>query len=142
MQNTVAVTLVGNITADLDLNYTKAGTPVTNFNVATTGRFFDPKTEEWMDAETVFTRCVLWNVPAENAVESFHKGDRVIVTGNMTAKPWTDEEGNNRTNYELAVTEMGASVTFATLAITRNKKEEVEKTATKTATRKPVARKR
>lgn len=150
MQQNVSVTLVGNVTADLELNYTKAGTAVTNFNVASTPRFFDAKNEEWKDGETVFTRCVLWGSPAENAIESFGKGDRVVAVGNMSAKPWEDEDGNKRINYELVVSDIGPSIQFATTEVTRNTKlagdedeEEVKKpVAKKPATRKPATRKR
>lgn len=142
MRNVVSVTLVGNVTTDLDLNYTQAGTPVTNFNVATTPRFYDAKKEEWVDGETIFTRCVLWNTPAENAAESVHKGDRVIVTGEMTAKSWEDDEGNAKVNYELVVSELGVSVAFATLAVTRNGKKEENKPSPKAPAKKATARKR
>jgi hypothetical protein len=68
----------------------------------------------------------------------------------MSAKPWTDEDGKNRINYELVVADMGASTQFATLDITRNTKvngdedeDEVKKpVAKKPATKRAPARKR
>lgn len=144
MQNAVTVTLTGNITTDIEVNYTKSkpATPVANFNVATTPRYFDSKKSEWVDGETIFTRCVLWNQPAENAGETYHKGDRVILTGAMVAKPWVTEDGEERVNYELQVTDIGPSTMFATAVVTRNAKKDEEKPAAKTAVKKSRAGKR
>lgn len=151
MQNNVAVTLSGNIVADLEVNYTKSkpAVPVTNFNIASTPRYFDSKKNDWVDAETIFTRCVLWNQHAENAAESYHKGDRVLVTGVMVAKPWTDtnDDGEEikRVSYELHVSDIGASTLFSTLKIERvtaDSDDDVEEAPAKKPARRAPARKR
>lgn len=134
MSNDIALTVVGNLVADPELRYTQGGEAVANFTVATTPRRYSTESQEWEDGETIFTRCTLWREAAENLASSLEKGMRVIVTGNMEAKPWEDKEGNRRVNHEVNVQDIGPSLRFAIAKV--NKVEPPKKEAAK----KPVAR--
>ena len=106
MSGETTITVIGNLTADPELRYTQSGTPVTNFTVASTPRTFDRQTNEWRQF-------------AENVAETLTKGMRVIVSGNLKARSYTDRDGNRRTSYEIDVNEVGPSLRFATAKVAR-----------------------
>ena len=111
--NSQEITVVGNLTADVELRYTPAGNAVANFTVAKNTRYFDTGTNEWVDGETLFFRCNVWREQAENlAASGIKRGSRVIVTGNLQARSFETKEGEKRTVWELTVEEIGASVRF------------------------------
>lgn len=120
MSGETQITIVGNLTADASLVFTKSGTPVANFTVASTPRRFDKQRNEWVDGEPMFLTCSVWHQYATNVAESLVKGMRVIVQGNLKARSYTDRDGNRRTSYEIDVTEVGPSLRFATAQVARS----------------------
>lgn len=111
------IIVVGTITADPEMRFTPAGVAVSNFSIAANERRFDAKAKEWADGGTTFLRCVVWRDQAENVCESFFKGDRVIILGELEQQTYDDKEGNRRTSFQLRVNEIGASVKFRTVKI-------------------------
>ena len=71
------------------------------------------------DGQALFMRCTLWRQPAENLAESLRRGDRVIVTGRLRQRSFETREGDKRTTIELDVDEIGASLKFTTLKLTK-----------------------
>ena len=112
-------TLTGNLTADPELRFTPSGAAVANFTVAATSRTLDKTTNQWRDGQALFMRCTLWRQPAENLAESLSRGDRVIVTGRLRQRSFDTREGDKRTTTELDVEEIGASLKFTTLTLTK-----------------------
>lgn len=119
MANDTLITVIGNLTADPELRFTPSGAAVANFTIASTPRTFDKTTNEWKDGETLFMRCSLWRVAAENAAESLVKGARVIAQGRLTQRSYDTAEGEKRTVVELQVEEIGPSLRNATAVVTR-----------------------
>jgi single-strand DNA-binding protein len=110
------VTMAGTLTADPDLRFTPAGLAVANFTVACNPRTLNRQTGKWEDGEATFLRCTVWRDVAENVGNSLHKGERVIVTGALRQRSY-EHEGQKRTAYELDVTEIGASLKWANVAV-------------------------
>lgn len=113
------ITIVGNLTADPELRFTASGQAVSNFTVASTPRSFNRQSNEWTDGEALFVRCSVWRESAENVAESLTKGARVIVQGRLRARTFETRDGDQRTNWELDVDEVGPSLRFATAQVTR-----------------------
>ena len=113
------ITIIGNLTADVDIRYTPSGAAVANFTVATTPRSYDKQAQEWKDGETMFLNCSIWRQAAENVAESLTKGMRVIVTGKLKARTYDTREGAKRTVFEIDVDEVGPSLLYATAKVTR-----------------------
>ncbi len=105
-------TLAGNLTADPEVRFTKNGTAVSNFTVASTPRRFDKEAGAWADGETLFMRCTVFGKQAENMTEQLRKGQRVVVTGALTQSNYIDKDGKERSNIELDVDEVASSVRF------------------------------
>jgi single-strand DNA-binding protein len=117
--NETALTITGSLTADPELRFTPAGIAVANFTVASNARRFDKATNGYVDAEPIFLRCTAWRTTAENIAESLTRGARVIVTGNLKSNSYETREGEKRTTLELTVTEVGASLLWVTVRVTK-----------------------
>lgn len=114
MANDTPISIIGNLTADPELRFTQSGVAVASFTIASTPRRFDKQANDWVDGEALFMRCSIWRDAAENVAESLEKGSRVIASGNLKQRSFTDREGNNRTSIELDVDEVGPSLKYAT----------------------------
>lgn len=127
MSGETVVTVVGNVVADPDLRFTGGGAAVANFTVASTPRTFDKARNEWVDGESLFLRCSIWRQPAENVAASLHKGDRVIVQGQLKQRSFETREGEKRTVIELEVEEIGPSLRHAEVKVSRNPREGLQR---------------
>ena len=119
MAGELNITVVGNLGNDPELRYTQNGVAFCNFNIAQTPRFFDRQSNDWKDGEPVWLRCTAWRDMAEHIAQSFTKGTRALVTGQLTQRSYEDAEGNRKTAYGLTVEDMGPSVKFATAQVVR-----------------------
>jgi single-strand DNA-binding protein len=116
------VTQVGTVVADPELKFIASGDAVVNFTIASNSRRFDRDKGEWVDGKATFLRCSMWRQAAENVAESLAKGDRVIATGVLEQRSYETAEGEKRTVFELAVTEIGPSLRFATAKVAKAKR--------------------
>ena len=73
MPNFLSLVIVGNLTADPELRYTRDGIPVCNFRVAVNAH---RKNE---DHNAVFIRCTAWRGLAETVSQYARRGDSVLV---------------------------------------------------------------
>lgn len=98
------VILIGNLGADPEIRYTQSGTPVANFNMATseTWRNQDGSKEE----RTEWHRIVAWRRLAEICGEYLNKGTRVYIEGSIRTRKWEDRDGNTRYTTEIEAREM------------------------------------
>ena len=119
MAGETVITVIGNLTGDPELRFTPSGAAVANFTVASTPRTFDRQSNEWKDGDTLFMRCSIWRVAAENVAESLTKGMRVIVQGRLVQRSYETREGEKRTVVELQVDEIGPSLRYASAKVTR-----------------------
>src|SRR5699024_6596408 len=117
------ITVIGNLSGDPELRFTSGGHAVANFTIAQTPRTFNRESNQWVDDETVWVRASVWREQAEGVAESLTKGMRVIAHGRLQARSFEDKEGNQRTNWELAVDEIGPSLRWATAQVNRAAKQ-------------------
>ncbi|MFF3418464.1 single-stranded DNA-binding protein [Streptomyces sp. NPDC002698] len=119
MVGETVITVVGNLTDDPELRLTPSGDTVAHLTVASTPRTFDRQSNEWRDAETLFLRCSVWRQEAEHAAKSLTRGTRVIVQGRLRQRTYETREGERRTVIELEADEIGPSLRFAAVTITK-----------------------
>jgi single-strand DNA-binding protein len=113
------ITLAGTLVADPELRFTPSGAAVANFTVAANDRRYDPATGQWADNGATFLRCSLWRQAAENLAESLTKGARVLLTGVLRQREWDSANGEKRYALEVDVTEIGASLKWATAKLSK-----------------------
>lgn len=94
MPNINRLTLAGHLGKDPELQFTKGGTAVCRFSVATTEGKDDKKKTEWTDVE-------VWGKFAESASKSLRKGDAVFIEGKKDTNEWTDKDGVKRRSVRL-----------------------------------------
>jgi single-strand DNA-binding protein len=100
------VTAVGNVVADPELRFTKAGKAVCNFRVACNDRY--RKGDEWVDGDVTFLSVDVWN-QAEAVAEQLRKGSAVTVSGVLTQRE-VERDGVQVTFYSLKASTVGAVV--------------------------------
>jgi single-strand DNA-binding protein len=86
--------ITGRIGSDPEMRYINEGTPVVNFSVAHNWLYRDEKSVKWI-------RVSIWGELAEKANETLHKGDLVKVSGTVTFRLWTRQDGTNVEELEL-----------------------------------------
>ena len=89
-------TFTGNIGKDAELRYTPSGNAVASFSVAVKAGFGERES-------TVWVRCQLWGQQAERMTAHLLKGARVGVSGELSAREWTDKQGAKQTSLEVDV---------------------------------------
>lgn len=129
-----SIAITGNLTTDPELRYTSNNIAVCNVNIAYTPKQYDKQKQEWLDDEPLFIRGTLWKDAAENAAASFTKGTRVVATGKLKTRSYTSKEGERRQSLEIEIEEIGASIRFAKLQITRNQFTQQQPAANNPAT--------
>jgi len=105
------LTIVGNMTAPVELRYTGSGKAVGSVTVAVNRKRGD---QEFTD----FYRVTLWESLAENAAQ-LDKGTRVIVHGRFESREYETKDGEKRTAWELTADAFGPDLRFATAQVTR-----------------------
>ncbi len=123
------MTVVGNLTTDPEVRFTASGTAVANFTIASSPRIFDRDKGEWRDGDALFLRCIVWQQSAEHLADSLTRGTRVIVTGRLRQRSFETREGEKRTSVELQVDEIGVSLRYITVAVTKTTRNSVSEEA-------------
>jgi single-strand DNA-binding protein len=114
------ITIVGNLAEDPTLRYTKGGAAVSNLRVLeNTGRYDRAKSTWVEDDEPTGYNVTAWGALAENAAESLHAGDAVIVAGTIATEAY-EVDGAKRTRQVITAENLGASLRFATATVTKN----------------------
>jgi single-strand DNA-binding protein len=124
MTTTTTTTIVGNLTRDPEIRYTREGQATTSLGVAANRRWQNRETNEWEEA-TSFFDVVTWRDLAENVALSLTKGMRVVVTGRLEQRSWETEDGDRRFKVEIVADEVGASMRFATVDVHRVERRSV-----------------
>jgi single-strand DNA-binding protein len=119
--STTQTTIVGNLTRDPEIRYTREGQATTTLGVAVNRRWQNRTTNEWEES-TSFFDVVTWRDLAENVALSMTKGMRVLVSGRLEQRSWETEDGDRRFKVEIVADEVGASLRFATVDVHRTER--------------------
>lgn len=88
--------LVGNLTRDPEVKYTRSGTAVCEVSLAINLVWFDKQSNSRKE-EVTFVNVALWGRNAEVAGEYSSKGSSVLIEGRLKLEQWQDKDtGNNR----------------------------------------------
>ncbi len=98
------VILVGRLGRDPEMRHTTAGTPVTNFSVATNEKWKNQSGEP--QERTEWHKVVTWNKLAEISNQYLTKGQLVFIEGRIQTREWDDRDGNKRQTTEIVASDM------------------------------------
>lgn len=86
------VTIIGNLTRDIEVRYTQTNKAVGQFTVAIN----NGKNKDGKELETDFINCVIWETQAENMQKYTKKGSKVAIKGSIKNDNYEDEQGNKK----------------------------------------------
>lgn len=111
------VTFVGNLTDDPDLRFTGGGAAVATLRVASNRRWTGKDGQQ--QEETTYLNVNCWRDLAENAAESLHKGDRVLVIGRLRVRSYENQQGQTVWVTEIEADEIAPSLRWARASVSR-----------------------
>lgn len=98
------VTLVGNVGQDPEMRRSPSGVAVTNFSVATTARWTDKQGAR--QEKTTWHKISAWDKLAELVTQVVHRGAKVLVEGELSYRPYVDNEGRQREGTHIRAVEV------------------------------------
>ena len=99
-----SITLVGNLGRDPELKYSRTGTPVCQFTMATNERRKNKEGER--EDVTTWFRVTLFGRQAETASQYLSKGRQVYIQGRLRDEAWQDRDGKERHTLEVTADNM------------------------------------
>lgn len=121
------ITIVGNVTKDPEIRFTKGGSAVCSLSIAYNHKHLNKNTNEW-EEEVSFFDVTCWATLAENVGDSIQKGDRVVVIGRLEQETWDDKDtGAARSRVKIVAEEVSPSLRWVTCDITKNERDDHNK---------------
>lgn len=120
MSTRIPVTLEGNLTGDPEHGTGESGNEYARFTVAVNDRRLNETTGRWEDAGTVFHRVVVFSQQARHVADSLHKGDSVLLAGDLRFGTYVDKEtGQTRETRDVIADNVAASLKFTSVDVAR-----------------------
>lgn len=102
------INLLGNLTKDPDVRYTKTGRAVATFTLACTNTYIDSATDETKE-QTAFINCVAWGKLGES-VGNLRKGSLCFVNGRLQTRSYKTKEGDSKYITEVIANFVGETL--------------------------------
>lgn len=124
------ITVIGTIATDPRLVKPAGGGQLCSFRLASDERRYDREKQSWVEGNTNWFGVVTFRGLASHAHESFHKGDRVLVTGKLRIRDWQTGEKRG-TSIEIEAEAIGHDVLWGVSTFEkRSKTASVDQQAT------------
>jgi single-strand DNA-binding protein len=92
----------GRLGADCELRFTKSGTPVLSFNLATSNLVRDPGSQSgFSETPTTWVKVSLYGKRAEDLAGELRKGVKVFVSGELIQESWDTANGEKRSQHSI-----------------------------------------
>ena len=93
------ITTVGYLTQDPQISTTNGGQQVCKFGIGSNNK----RRDEQNNHMTNFYNCTVWGKTGETIAKFFKKGQRIMVSGDLTIRDYVDKSGNTRTSVDIDV---------------------------------------
>jgi single-strand DNA-binding protein len=93
------VTLMGNLTRDVEMRHTSGNNAVGNFGIAVNRRFTSNGEKR---EEVTFVDCEAWGKTAELIAQYFAKGRPILVSGRLKLDTW-EKDGQKHSKLRVVV---------------------------------------
>lgn len=97
------VILKGNITRDVELNFTASGIPVVEIGLALNEVWYDDDGKK--QEKVTFVDCRAWRKRAESIEKHFRKGSPILIEGKLTQEEWIDKATDKKRRKTLVLIE-------------------------------------
>lgn len=95
------VTLIGRLTADVELKQSRNGSPWTSFTLAV-----NRTRKNHGQPEADFIRCKAYGKTAENLCRYMHKGSQIAIGGSIQTGSYTNQQGQKIYTTDVSVQEI------------------------------------
>jgi single-strand DNA-binding protein len=101
------ITIYGHLGQNAELKYTKNGSAVLSFSVATEEVWHDDKGEK--HKKTEWHKCVAWRKIAEALAPYAKKGAALLIIGHNETRKW-EKDGHTNYTTEIVVKHVGTPI--------------------------------
>ena len=99
------LTLIGNLTKDVEIKYLDSGKALAKTALATSEKYTDKSTGEKKEI-VMFIDLAFFGKVAEIANQYLHKGAKIAVHGKLVFEQWADSEGKKRSKHMMTVEDL------------------------------------
>ena len=99
-----SITLLGNLTRDIEIRYAPSGAAIGNTGIATSHKWKSQNGEQ--KEEVMFIDITFFGRSAEIANQWLRKGSKVLIVGRLKLDSWTAQDGTKRSKHTVAVETM------------------------------------
>ena len=110
-------TVVGTVVTEPVKRDLPSGEQMVSFRLASTARRLDRETGEWVDNGTLFLTVSCWRRLVAGVDASIHRGDPVIVQGQLRSNEYHTREGAQRRDLEMRAHTLGPDLTRCTARV-------------------------
>jgi single-strand DNA-binding protein len=98
------LTLLGNLTRDIELRYSQSGSVIASTGIATSHKYTSNGEKK---EETCFVDITFFGKSGEIANQYLRKGSKVFITGRLKQEEWVDKtSGQKRSKHTVVVETM------------------------------------
>jgi single-strand DNA-binding protein len=113
------ITLTGVVATPPRSLTTSEGLAITSFRLASSQRRFDRTQEKWVEGDTNWYTITTFRQLAANSAVSVKKGERVVVTGRLRIRDWSNGEKAG-TSVDIEADAVGHDLSWGTASFSRN----------------------
>jgi single-strand DNA-binding protein len=118
------ITVIGNV-VDSPVRRRAGSGEVTKFRVASTDRWFDTGSGQWVDGDTFYVDVDCWNALGGHVSAGVVKGDPVIVVGRISTSEY-EVDGAKRSRPVIRAATVGHDLTRGSSTFVRTPRVTVE----------------
>ncbi|MDY0292511.1 MAG: single-stranded DNA-binding protein [Desulfuromonadaceae bacterium] len=97
------IILVGNLTREIELKYSRTGVAIAKTAIATSRKFTSNGEKK---EEVCFVDITFFARSAEVANQYLRKGSKILVEGRLNFEQWSDQNGQKRSKHSVIVETM------------------------------------
>lgn len=98
------ITMIGNLTRDIELRYSQSGSAIAKTGIATAHKFTSNVERK---EETMFIDVTFFGRSAEIANQYLRKGSKCLIVGRLQLEQWADQQsGQKRSKHSVLVESM------------------------------------
>jgi single-strand DNA-binding protein len=113
------VTVLGWVGSEPDFKQIGGQNARVTFRLGSTPRQYNRSLDTYVDKPTTWFSVECWRHLAQNAFESVHVGQPILVTGRLRTHEWTDDTGETRSRVVLEAFSLGHDLTRGTTTFTK-----------------------
>lgn len=129
-QQQSTVTISGYVGAEPVSFGRSENSPACSLRIASTQSYYRNDEQQWHERPTTWMTVKAYRTLASNVLKSVHKGDAIVVYGNLSTENWT-KDGNDYNRVILEASAIGHDLNRGTTQFTKRNAETAKNGQTK-----------